>query len=1677
MKKLLLLLSIAFMAIQSSAQFVNYERDGGWNLGFNLGGTWQPKEGFGGTSEFSKPYAGFGGGFTLGKSLYEKEGAFLAFDLRGRYLGSSNYGWVGVPVYDSTITGDTTSIVFRNYKMKLNELSLEGVITLHRLREKTGIILYGFGGIGATQYTVESDLYDNNGNFHVYDSSFIQNSAEAIATDLRFESDRNFETTLQNKKWSLVPSLGFGLGYQITKSFSIGVEHKIAYDILGDEFDGGSLNNLADAKMDKYHYTALNFRWNLLGRGETYKPVSNNNPNNWTTPPNNTNTTPPPSNITQESKPLVNIYNPANNNMVVHNSAYTIKAKIYNVAAVSGVTFKQNGLITNGFTYNPSSNEFSAQVYLQPGNNTFEITGVNTAGSDKDSRIIIYKMPEEFTTAPAPIVSFSNPSAVSSTVTQAPFNVVASVLNVLGKGNITFTVNGVNSNSFTYSTSNKVLTSAVLLQEGNNTITIKGVNAVGSDVKTVNIIYKKPAAIKPPVVTIHKPNSNPFNTNSPVEVIQASAQHVMSKGGVKVIVNGNNLSNFSFDNSSKKISFSANLIVGANVIQVIGTNTAGTDSKSTTIIYRVSEVMPLPVVDFTVPSVTPYNTSASNMTITAAVLNVTSKNYITINFNGQNLTNFTYNSTTKQVAFNVNLVTGNNIFKITATNSSGSDSDDQIVIRQEVQNQMPPVVNITNPNSNPHNTTVGTQIVNATISNVDNISGVSAKFNGASITNFTFDHVTDKFVYTANLLVGANVIEITGTNNVGTASKSQTIIYTEPVVGCDEPTIALTQPKTSTKTLLVGNSLTINTSDSKGAIVGKISNANSVDFKIDGQSSPGYNYNASTGHFESFLHLKEGANTYQIIATNNCGTETQNLTFIYSPKEIPCDKPAINFMSPGNSPHNYTGPKLLSTSTSILGVTSATQISCKLNNSSLRSVFDDATGTISANLSLAEGTNTFKVTATNDCGTTEAEMVIIYTAPIAPPTVTIVNPSPTPHSTTNGNVNVKANVTNVASAAGVQVLLDGQSINNFNFNNNTKQVSFNLSLAIGSHQVLVKATNNAGTAQDNAEIIIIEEVSNQCDDPTIVMTAPQRLTKAGGNPTISVTTEDNTAVIAGTFSNTTTVGFTANGQNSSNFTFSPSTGSFNSNVTLNPGANTYQIIASNSCGTATASQTIVIEYTPPAPPCEAPSVSMLSPNTTQIATTNPTETVSIRVMNISSEAQVFSKLNNAYINQNYNAASGVLTLNLTLAQGSNELVVMAKNECGSDEVVVNLTYTIQNPSNEGEGEGGSEEEIHDPSSGTSDPNVVDTTSNSGGNFGGGNGTITTGGTKPNAGGNGNNGHGNNEDGVDSSNPGQGGGGPNGSNDPSGNTDDENGNGNGNGTNIGQQGTQDANGQKTRILNEKYSSEIQKADSYYNAKNYSAASNAYFNALELKPTESYPKQRLQEIEQIRKEVEANAKNEAAAKAEQAAKLKAQQEAAAKAKAEEAAKLKAQQDAAAKAKAEQAAKLKAQQDAAAKAQQEAAAKAKAEQAAKLKAQQAAAAKAKAEQEAAAKAKAQQEAAAKEKGYNDLIKKGDLYFKAGKYSTAKTYYTQALGYKPNSTYAKGKLTEIEKKMTVKPATKPTITKPTGTKPKVTVPTNTSTPKSTGGGTDKKTVTKPVIKPKASPTVKPTVGGRNGG
>lgn len=1266
MKKYLLPLIIIASLLSSSikAQFIDYERDNGWKFGLNMGGTWQESEPFGSTSFKIKPYAGFSGGLTFGKSIFERPGSFLAFDLRYRFLAGKSYGWLGVPTTDTTVIGAGIEAIpfgFQNYRFGYRENTLEGVLTLHSLRERTGILLYGFGGIGITRYTVKADYKSGLGAYNNYTTIDTNQNHLAIATSLRNLSDLDFETELTASKIRFMPSLGVGIGYQITPSFAMGIEHKITYARNDNEIDGGIL----DGKNDKYHYTALILRWGLLRARPSYTVNNNTNVEDYTTNPNNNNnTTNNP--LPTGNKPLVNINNPSVNNTVVHSQNYVIKAKVYYVANSSNIVFRQNGSQSFSFTFNPTTNEFSANVILVNGINNFEIVGSNNYGSDQDSKSVIFESLDYTPAGQPPVVKITNPpySPFSVNSNNQNFSLSAQILNVTNSNNIKLKVNGSFVTGFTFNPTTKNFNYNLNLVQGNNVVEISATNNFGQASDIATIVFTRQETIAPPIVTIMTPATNPYNTNSPIEIINGTVVNVASASNINVNINGNSISNFNYDYNTKKISFSANLIVGANVVTITGSNIAGVDSKTTTIIYTPSEVVALPIVDFTFPLTSPYSSPNVNVTLKGTVLNVNSKNDIVVTGNGSTISNFSYNTVTKEVMFNVNLIAGSNQFKIKATNGAGSAEDETIIIHKGTI-LSPPVVTYSSPITNPFTTTASQHTIVAKILNVDGSNNVGFSMNGVNNTNFSYNAATKEFTSTVSLNEGQNVFLITGTNTVGTDSKTFIINY-QKTNEIQPPVVTIISPAVSPFE-------TFNSSETINATVHNVASAANIVVTVNAVNITNFTFDNTTKKLVFTANLIMGANSIQITGTNTAGVDSKTTTIIRK-AVLETPLPIVQFTVPSTNPFTVTTNTLTLKGT-VLNVAGQSNITVKGNGVNISNfTYNTTTKEVVFNANLISGTNIFIITGTNSSGTAQAQTAVVYNyiEPVQPPIVNITKPSSNPFMTSSENETIIADVFNVNSISGVTATFNGVSISNFSFDPSTNKFTFNATLIAGSNSLTITGTNSAGVASKTQTIIYTPVPP--CIPPTISLTQPSGMAQNSQIGTVSMTTNNNKGAILGTITNAKTLIFKINGQESPGYNYNPKTGSFESMLNLMSGANTYQIIATNECGTTSMNVTYI--YTPIVV-CNEPVITFITPSNSPVNLTGPsTTTFSANVLNLQNAQQVSVKHNNNYISANFDVNTGMLTGTLNLVAGNNTIKITAKNECGTTDKETVINYTL-----------------------------------------------------------------------------------------------------------------------------------------------------------------------------------------------------------------------------------------------------------------------------------------------------------------------------------------------------------------------------------------------------------------
>ena len=409
--------------------------------------------------------------------------------------------------------------------------------------------------------------------------------------------------------------------------------------------------------------------------------------------------------------PIVNIVDPASSPHTVSQLSYIVKASIQNIQNKNQLKVTFNDKSFTAFSFTPTGNiNFSANLNLTAGVNVLNIVGTNEAGVDSDQTVLIYnRQPAE--NAYPPTVNIVIPSISPYSTTNPVENVVATVTNVNNKNQIGVKVNGVNTTNFTYNDNNKTVQFSAHLLEGNNVVSVNAANNYGSATDDANIIYRAKVENYPPAVTITTPNVNPYNSSLPTANVTAFVQNIDNKNQIEVRVNGASTSNFTFNNSTKLVQFTASLLEGNNNVRIQVANNYGSASDERQLIYKRAVKTP-PTVTITKPILNPYTTSNTSEVVTAYVTNITAKSQIEVRVNGAATSNFAFNSGTKTVQLTANLTGGNNVIRVTATNNDGTAfAETNITMRKPVQS--PPTVTITKPILNPYTTSNTSEVVTA----------------------------------------------------------------------------------------------------------------------------------------------------------------------------------------------------------------------------------------------------------------------------------------------------------------------------------------------------------------------------------------------------------------------------------------------------------------------------------------------------------------------------------------------------------------------------------------------------------------------------------------------------------------------------------------------------------------------------------------------------------------------------------------------------------------------------------------------------------------------------------------------------------------------------------------------------------------------------------------------------
>ncbi len=181
-----------------------------------------------------------------------------------------------------------TELIYYNYKTNIQDLSLQGLVTLNNLRfhkAKTGLVLYAGAGIGASVYRAKINAQDASGGSYaaLFQSVFAANgfdyeNRKEIRDALKAGMDDTYETLAEaqgNRRplfsdKTLKPSgtVLAGVAFKLGKRINLALENRHTF-VKDDLLDGqrwqeqGIGDPVLTRDFDSYNYLSLGLNFNL----------------------------------------------------------------------------------------------------------------------------------------------------------------------------------------------------------------------------------------------------------------------------------------------------------------------------------------------------------------------------------------------------------------------------------------------------------------------------------------------------------------------------------------------------------------------------------------------------------------------------------------------------------------------------------------------------------------------------------------------------------------------------------------------------------------------------------------------------------------------------------------------------------------------------------------------------------------------------------------------------------------------------------------------------------------------------------------------------------------------------------------------------------------------------------------------------------------------------------------------------------------------------------------------------------------------------------------------------------------------------------------------------------------------------------------------------------------------
>jgi hypothetical protein len=878
-------------------------------------------------------------GLTLGHISTISKKLGIEIGGRGGIQIGTYYGLEGTPSrFFNALPGSSSSAVFDAYGCVLgfdcpdlyfNHRTFyaaaggELTITAHNLRRKTGIVLSSFAGFNVNMSRPMVNQL-NGSESYLADYQRLQADTSLSPRQVRRELRRNvldnsFETaSFFEEESSFNFTAGIELGYDISPSWSVGVGHR-ATVLYGMSMNG----KLPDDHIGHYSYLHVTQRF-LVKKKE-------------------------------KAIPEINFIEPDNSPFLAPSAYYAIRAEVNGVKSAKNLRLLQNG---KQIPFDFHRKTLSAPVFLDNGDNVFEIRATNDGGQASAITVIRYEEPKDSNKV---VIRLIQPSSPSVSTEATPFRAVAEILHVRTSREINVFLNDKALSRFMYDQNTGQLNVSLPLQRGNNTLRVEAQNSLGRVSSSAMIQYNAPA--KAPEISMINPSKLSLFTSDRQIRINAKIIGLEKVDQITLRQNGNLIpsNKYSFLPASGQFVCNVNLNIGENNFDLTAKNEAGTDVRT----FNITVARNLPEVNIT--NLRQISSSATSciFEIEAQTRYLGSNPSIRVNINGATVRNFDYNSTSGLVRLTHQMDENRIDAIIEVENQFGKDSDRKFSQCVFTSIPIPQISNIS-PLSR-SNIRKGNNVISAKIIGVNSSEQIEFSVNGNINRSFSFDPSSG--IFSANLVfeTGSATISWRASNSGGTGEATATYTVLAPKL----PTIRLVNPPDS-----IWESSQSNLR--MEAIVQNVKVSSDIKVFVNGRRQLPILFDAGNGRLAAELRLSPGVNKLRIDASNPDGTSTAQATMNVRPVN---KLPIVRILSASQPTSNPMEPDV-ARSTIIAEferISSSSEIRFLLNNvSDSNFEYNTTTGQLIKTVNLRRGKNLIRIEARTLDGEASDEIEIMF---------------------------------------------------------------------------------------------------------------------------------------------------------------------------------------------------------------------------------------------------------------------------------------------------------------------------------------------------------------------------------------------------------------------------------------------------------------------------------------------------------------------------------------------------------------------------------------------------------------------------------------------------------------------------------------------------------------------------